>query len=251
MATKKRPAKKRPRSAASRPSSGPAKGAGAPSPGGSSRPAAVKTEPKPKAPSKPTRAERLAAAERARRRQQIRARALVGGITCALVLVVLVVLVTGRRGEAAALGRIEASGACTVDERFDSDLGSGRNHTESPLSYTVDPPSGGDHSASPAPAGTYTDADVLPDSRVVHSLEHGYIAVWLGPGVSEADRSSLRSMADRHRKDVLLLPRPTLGDRVAATAWHRRAVCSRADAGAIEEFVEHFVNKGPEEVVHR
>lgn len=194
--------------------------------------------------------ERLAAAERARRRRSQRAKGLAAGTTVALVLIVIVTATSARRGEAGAIGKIEAGGACEVDKAFDSDSGPGRNHVEGPIAYETSPPGGGNHSASPSPAGIFTAENAPPDTRVVHSLEHGYVAVWYRSDLPEPDLARLRALAGRHRKDVLLLPRASMRDPVAATAWHRRALCSGVNTEGIEEFVKFFVNKGPEKVPH-
>ena len=197
----------------------------------------------------PTRAERLAAAEEARRRKAMRTRALIaGGLVVALALIT-VTIVNSRRSNQRVISALEASGACDYDSRNDSDSGQGRNHVGGNMTYKVDPPSGGDHSPSAAPPGTFTTANAPPDAQIVHSFEHGYVAVWYRPDLDAAGLESLRSLTSEYSRDVLLVPRASLGEaQVAATAWHRRLICERPDGEALERFITAYRNKGPEKV---
>ena len=221
-------------------------------PAGQTKPASqAKSAPRPqKERTGPTRAERLAAAEAARRRKALRNRALVLGGIVALVAVLVFAVTNSRRSNARVIEQLEASGACNYDTRTDSDAGAGRNHTSGTVSYEVDPPSGGNHNPAAAPPGVFT-ADTRPaDAQIVHSLEHGYVVLWHRPDIEPAQLEELRDLADRYDRDVLLVPRESMSEPVAATAWHRRLLCSQADTGALERFVTAYRNKGPEKVEH-
>ncbi len=253
MASKKKRPASRPQSGsrpvAKRPAQpgGAAKGAGGPAPA-----APAKAAPKPtKERTGPTRAERLAAAEASRRRKASRNRALIAGGT-ALVLVLLVVTISRSRGSNDAIvTKMEASGSCAYDAKADPDGGAGNNHVTGDLTYKVNPPAGGNHNPSPASPGIFTADSTPPDSRIVHALEHGYIAIWYRPDISPAQLTELQGLANRSIKDVLLVPRASLTDTpVAATAWHRRLMCDRPDIAALEKFVTSYRNKGPEKIPH-
>jgi hypothetical protein len=198
----------------------------------------------------PTRAERLAAAEAARRRKALRTRILVLGAMVGIVAVITVTVLNTRRSNSRVVEQLEASGACNYDTRTDDDAGAGRNHTPGTVTYEVNPPSGGNHNPSPAPAGVFTVESRPADSNIVHSLEHGYIALWHRPDIEPAQLDQLRELAGRHARDVLLVPRDSMEVPVAATAWHRRLLCSRVDVEPLERFVTEFVNEGPEKVPH-
>ncbi|HVW34393.1 MAG TPA: DUF3105 domain-containing protein [Acidimicrobiia bacterium] len=132
---------------------------------------------------------------------------------------------------------------CRLDDRTDP----GRHHIPN-ATYTVDPPSGGDHDPVPAPAGFYATTDVPSDGHLVHSLEHGFVIVWYQPAsTSEPTLDALRTLARKHRW-VLVAPRPSMPAALAATAWHRRLLCPPGDAtsGPIGDFVTAFRNQGPE-----
>lgn len=196
----------------------------------------------------PTRIERLAAAERARRRKAVRTRALIGGVVLVVVGALVAVVISNRRSASKTVSRLEA-GSCEFDRRTDSDAGAGRNHVANPT-YEVDPPAGGNHLVNPAPAGTYTAQDAPPDGQLVHSLEHGYMVLWYRPDLPAEAQTQLRQLTDKYAKDVLLVPRTSLPKSVAATAWERRLLCDDVDLAALELSITSYRNKGPEKVPH-
>lgn len=238
-----RPAAKRPSPPASTaPSGGPAK----PATGG------AKAAPKaPRERTGPTRSERLAAAEAARRRKAARTRALVAGGLIAVLALLTVTIINSRKSNDRVVNDLEASGACSYDGKSDSDSGTGRNHVSGALTYKVNPPSGGNHNPSASPAGVFTLENAPPDAQIVHALEHGYVTIWYRPDLDAAGLEDLKELTGRYGRDVLLVPRASLTDvPVAATAWHRRLLCQRTDVESLERFVTAYRNKGPEKVEH-
>jgi hypothetical protein len=228
-----------------------AKPGGAPNAG--AKPAAAKTAKPVRERTGPTRSERLAAAEAARRRKATRTRALIAGGLIAVLALLTITIVNSRRSNQRVVNDLEASGACNYDGRNDADAGRERerNHVSGNITYKVDPPSGGNHNPSPSPPGIFTAENVPPDAQLVHSLEHGYIAIWHRPDLDAPSMESLRALANEYSRDVLLVPRPSLGETpVAATAWHRRLICERPDVEALERFITAYRNKGPEKVPH-
>ena len=195
-----------------------------------------------------TRAERLAAAERARRRRALRKRAMVAGVVLVLVGAVAALVLSNRKSSEETVSRLEA-GSCQFDRRADSDSGPGRNHVASPT-YEVDPPAGGNHLANAAGPGVFTAENTPPDGQLVHSLEHGYVVLWHKPDLPADEQTRLRELAGKYDRDVLLVPRPSLPQPVAATAWGRRLLCGDADVAALDLFVTSFRNEGPEKVPH-
>jgi hypothetical protein len=134
-------------------------------------------------------------------------------------------------------------GGCTVDARTDE----GRTHKPG-VTYSVNPPAGGDHDSRPSPAGFYDLTNAPADGHLVHSLEHGFVVVWYQPaGVSAATLDGLRELV-RSRRWVLAVPRPSLAAPLAATAWHRRLLCPQdvGVQGLIDTFVRAFRDKAPE-----
>jgi hypothetical protein len=135
---------------------------------------------------------------------------------------------------------------CTVDSRTDKGQAHGPAAT-----YSVNPPSGGDHDPVPSPAGFYDTSNVPTDGHLVHSLEHGFVVLWYQPAdVTPAVLDALRDLAGRY-KWVLVVPRPSSPAPLSATAWHRRLLCpdpaaALAAGGPIGNFVAAFRNQGPE-----
>ncbi|MEO7443063.1 MAG: DUF3105 domain-containing protein, partial [Acidimicrobiales bacterium] len=240
---KRRPPTKRP--AASRP---PAK---AKPPPPSSPPAARPAAggaPAGAGPPRKTQAQRLEEARRARARKSRNTRLAVAGAV--LVLVGLLVFNTlDNRGDADALRSRLTAGGCTFDTRSDRTDSGPPEHVPTP-GYEVDPPAGGNHDPSPAPAGTYTEASKPDDTNIVHSLQHGYITIWHRPDLDEAGLAAVAKAVEGDERDVLVVPRATLTGQVAATAWGERLLCPTLEAGPLREFVKAYANKGPEPVPH-
>jgi hypothetical protein len=257
MATKKKPNRPRPaggpRTPGSRPAPKPGPGAGSKAAG--TAPKAAGTAPKPAAAkvrerTGPTRAERLAAAEAARRRKAARTRALIILGVVAIVAVLTTTIIASRRSNNAAIAKLEASGSCKYDGKSDTDGGPGNNHVEGDVKYDVNPPAGGNHNPTPSPPGVFTADTTPPDAQIVHSLEHGYIAIWYRPDLPSTQLDDLKSLATKYNKDILLVPRASLTKPVAATAWHHRLLCSQPDLTALESFVTTYRNQGPEKIPH-
>ncbi len=196
----------------------------------------------------PTKAERLAAAERARRRKALRKRALIGGVAVLLFGAVAGVMINNRRASNRTISRLEA-GSCEFDRRSDPTAPAPNNHVPNPT-YKVNPPAGGDHLVNPSPAGKFTADNAPPDGQIVHSLEHGYVVIWYRPDIPAEAQTQLQQVTDRYSKDVLLVPRASLPKPVATTAWGRRLLCDGVEPQGLDRFVTSYRNQGPEKVPH-
>ena len=196
------------------------------------------------------------AAMEARRRRDKRRRivatvlivAVIGGIVATLV-------VTAQEDEAEVAAPISAAAdpsvVCTPDEKFDP-ITEGNGHVKKPT-YEVNPPAGGNHLDRAAAPGIYSESKAPEDGKIVHSLEHGYVAIWYHPDVSEAHLARLENVWKNYKRDVLLVERRSLppATPVVATAWHNRLVCTGgADDFQLNNFVLQFNNQGPEKVPH-
>lgn len=200
---------------------------------------------------KQTREERLEAARQARRRKATMVRAGVAGVVVVLVVIVAVVVVGNNNDAKATKNQLTAGSTCTYDTKADALDPAPANHTP-PASYTVDPPAGGDHDPTPAAAGVYggDGPPAPPDAQIVHALEHGYVAVWYRPDISAADLTAVRGAFDAFPNDVLVVPRPSLKGKTAATAWGRRLLCTDIEASRLTDFTRLYRNKGPERIPH-
>jgi hypothetical protein len=193
---------------------------------------------------RPTQAQRLEAQRRARRRRSQLTRFSVYAVAFVIVAGIVAWQVTSRRNAEQTIGAM-TGGTCDYDTR--SDPGRVNEHAAG-ASFSVNPPSGGVHESSAARAGTYTEQSAPQDGQVVHSLEHGYIAISYRPGLAADDLAALEEIADANDEDVLLLPRASLDVPVAATAWHRRLLCEEVEPASVRRFVEAYRGDGPENV---
>ena len=201
----------------------------------------------PAPPAKPTQAARFAAARQARVRKSRNLRVALAGVAVVVIAAVAWRVIDGRRDAAALRAELQA-GDCTFDTRRDRT--DPANPHSPPAAYEIDPPAGGNHAPGPADAGTYTADNRPSDAQVVHSLEHGYVAVWHRPALDEEAMAAVRNAVQAYQRDVLVLPRDSLTVDVAATAWGERLLCPAVETGPLQRFVEAYRNKGPERVDH-
>jgi len=204
-------------------------------------------KPAPATPKK-TQAQRLEEARRARARKSRNIRLGIAG-GAVLVAGLLVANTLGNKSDTNALRRRLTAGTCTFDTRSDRTSAGTAKHV-APAGYEVDPPAGGNHDPVAPGAGTFTEATAPSDQRIVHALEHGYIAVWHQPGLDEAAMATLTNAVDAYRRDVLVVPRASLSGQVALTAWGERLLCPTVETGPIQEFIDAYANKGPERIEH-
>ncbi|MDP8975048.1 MAG: DUF3105 domain-containing protein [Actinomycetota bacterium] len=137
------------------------------------------------------------------------------------------------------------AGSCEYDTRADRTDPAPRNHVPTPA-YEVDPPAGGNHTAQAARPAVYSEGQVPSDGQVVHAMEHGDVVLWHRPDLSPEDRSALQRVFDTYERDVLMVPRATLGGPVAATAWGQRLLCATVEPEALDLFTRTYRDKGPE-----
>jgi len=195
-----------------------------------------KAAPKSRPASRRGRAEEL---RRQREKRSMRNRMLFAGV---LLLVVGAIVFTAVR-DSTGSGPDITSEFCVEDSEFD---GASRDHISNPT-YEVNPPAGGAHTPAPAQPGFYREGRELPsDGQLVHAMEHGFVVLWHKPDLGAADMGRIETLSDRFGRELIVVPRLSLGGPVAVTAWHRRLLCSEIDADAIAAFVEKYADKGPE-----
>ena len=150
-----------------------------------------------------------------------------------------------------AVNLAEAASAAKCEVTRDRNEGS--DHVTEKVEYQKNPPTSGDHSAEPARDGEYSEG---PDAaNLLHTLEHGRIAIQYKPGTPPQRVAQLRSVFNESVKGTeayksLLFENPTgMTYAVAATAWTRSLTCPQWNDrvfDAIRKFREDFVDKGPE-----
>jgi hypothetical protein len=122
----------------------------------------------------------------------------------------------------------------------------GRKHiapTQQPSNWNSDPPTSGDHLATPLSAGAY---DSQQDERaIVHNLEHGYVVIQY-KGIPEDQVDQLREFV-RGRSDAKLVLAPYAAlprDGVALTAWRTLEYSQRANLDVVRAFVDDYMVPG-------
>ena len=113
------------------------------------------------------------------------------------------------------------------------------------VTYSTSPPSGGMHHPVPLPKGIYGPLSTNPKEtpnlyQAVHSLEHGYVDIWYGNGLSTDQINSLRSFADQDKVLVISYPNLPAGKSVAMTTWGRLQSCDKVDTDEIQAYIDQY-----------
>lgn len=129
----------------------------------------------------------------------------------------------------------------------------GRGHLtrDDPVpAYLTDPPTSGDHIGPPLQQADGAWLDPAAPVDVVHSLEHGRVAIQYDPTLPESDQLELKGLYDSAYSAALLFPNPEMKWEVAATAWRNLLGCEQyrgeATLDAIRAFGAAHQGKGPE-----
>jgi Protein of unknown function (DUF3105) len=181
-----------------------------------------------------------------------------GAAVLALVVVLGAVFVAGGNGGDGARATLEDAG-CTL-QIVDS-VTNASDHSDVPtvdtkVDWNTDPPSNGKHYGNTAVFGRYDEP--LQQQLVVHNYEHGAVGIQYGSQVPDATVQQLRDYYDDDPNGLLLAPYPSLGDRIALTAWWDEtpgegdkgkgvvAKCPNFDEGAFDAFLDSYGFQGPE-----
>ena len=219
---------------------GPSQGGQAPGSGPASPPASERLSPRQQAVARreAQRQARLRSAQGERR--QVWLFAWIGAL--AVVVIVVALVVVNLRGGGSGPGQeISNFGATHIAE--------GTSISQTNFNqYNSDPPTSGPHWPSPAPRGFYST--LVPDERLVHNLEHGYVVIHhnCNPALPECDRlmEDLERVFNPNQK-VIVNYRPQTQSRIALTAWTRLDTMEEFDEVRIAEFIEAYQGKiGPE-----
>lgn len=196
-----------------------------------------------------------AARREAERRRRMRTAAWTVGVIVVVVALVGVVAWQGRdrstkltRPSAAALARATREAGASAVQEFKE---AGRNHItadQQPKNWNSQPPTSGDHLATPLAPGIY--ADQQDERALVHNLEHGYVVVQY-KNLPEKQVELLTNIAEglRGQKFVLAPYDGLPSDGVALTAWRHLQTCKEANLDVISAFVNDFMIPGGDKSV--
>jgi Protein of unknown function (DUF3105) len=114
---------------------------------------------------------------------------------------------------------------------------------EQPDNWNSNPPTSGDHLATPLPPGVY---DNEQDMRaLVHNQEHGYVVI-LYKGIPPDQVDQLRQFVEaRDGSKLVLAPWSGLeANGVALTAWQNLEILQRVNMDVVQAFVNDFMVPG-------
>jgi len=110
-------------------------------------------------------------------------------------------------------------------------------------------PTSGDHAATAISPGFY--ARQLPDTGLVHSLEHGNIVFYYDAPEAAAIQQlkDWAALYDGPWDGFIATVSPGLGDAIVLTAWTKSLRLDQFDAPAAAAFIDAFRGRGPENPV--
>ena len=157
----------------------------------------------------------------------------------------------GDTANAANVGTTLQAAGCT----FKTVKATGRTHVTSldaKIKYNTTPPSNGNHYFSPATWGFYASA--ANPIQVVHNEEHGGVIIWWGDKVPQATIDKLHDFYSSSPNGMLGTPYPTLGNKIALTAWTspeggtgqgRIAICNDVQRERLHGVPRRIPRQGP------
>ena len=114
---------------------------------------------------------------------------------------------------------------------------------EQPDNWNSNPPTSGDHLATPLPPGVYdNDQDMR---ALVHNQEHGYVVI-LYKGIPPDQVDQLRQFVEaRDGSKLVLAPWSALeSNGVALTAWQNLEILQRVNMDVVQAFVNDYMVPG-------
>lgn len=194
--------------------------------------------------------QRRAAEEERRREQQkvARKRNMVTLVIAVVVLGVVIALVLQNRGsdDAVLAGSVSAREAgCTEIEEHEIE---GQEHVDATPQYGTNPPTSGNHYATPAAVGFYEEP--LDPGGVLHTLEHSVIVFWYDPGAPQTVIDGIEALVDQEPQASMAIPWADAESpyTFAITAWGASQKCRQPSQAVVDEFREKYQGKGPEPV---
>jgi hypothetical protein len=127
----------------------------------------------------------------------------------------------------------------------------GRTHVPvgTVIQYGTDPPTSGPHYPDPEPGGFYTTP--IDPGFLVHSMEHGGVIIYYDASeLLPSDLTFLQTLASQHPgifSQVVVVPRVDPVDPIILTAWTHMLRLPMFDESRIDNFLNLFLGKGPEQ----
>jgi Protein of unknown function (DUF3105) len=128
----------------------------------------------------------------------------------------------------------------------------GNTHVEpgTHVTYHTNPPTSGNHVATPFQQADGAYRQEPASIEFVHSLEHGRIEIQYAPDLPDSDQLALKGVFDESPSGMLLFPNRQMPYEVAATAWTQLMGCKKYEGAktldAIRDFRDSYRGHGPE-----
>jgi len=138
------------------------------------------------------------------------------------------------------LGAAAEKAGCEVRRELPDE---GHDHipvgSESP-GYGTEPATSGDHVEPPYQQADGAYRETPREIEVVHSLEHGRMAIQYSPDLPEADQLELKGLYDTMYGATLLFPNEEMPYAVAATTWTNLLGCPSYEGAATLDAIRAF-----------
>lgn len=119
------------------------------------------------------------------------------------------------------------------------------------VAYETDPPLSGQHYATWINPGFY-DQPQIPE-ELVHSLEHGHVVIYYDEAkLTATELDAVNALTRKHRGNwdgVVAVPRTDPEHPLVLTAWEHALRLNGYDAAVVDQFVDLFRGRGPENPV--
>ncbi|HYH54062.1 MAG TPA: DUF3105 domain-containing protein [Solirubrobacterales bacterium] len=109
-----------------------------------------------------------------------------------------------------------------------------------PPAYKTSPPTSGNHVEPPYQQADGAYSETPEPLNVVHSLEHGRLAIQYSPDLPEKDQLELKGLYETMYGASLLFPNDDMPYEVAATTWTNMLACREYKGAATLDAIRAF-----------